>query len=135
MVRSPPCRAKKRILFVDDEPGILLGLERLLWRDRPRWEMVFVLGGQRALDELRGAAFDVVVSDLRMADVDGATLLLRIHSDSPATVRILLTGYADDTDLGRARPALDRLLAKPCSAAVLREAIEGSLAERQGAER
>ena len=61
---------KKRILFVDDEPAILAGLQNLLYKDRKRWDMVFALGGQLALDEIRKAPFDIVVSDMRMPGID-----------------------------------------------------------------
>jgi DNA-binding NtrC family response regulator len=121
---------KKRILFVDDEPAVLASLESVLRRDRSRWEMVFVLGGQRALDELRRHPFDAVVSDMRMPGIDGATLLGMIERESPSTARIMLTGYADHASLARALPALHQLLNKPCGAAALRDAIERQLETR-----
>lgn len=118
---------KKRILFVDDEPAILAGLQNLLYRDRKRWEMVFALGGQLALDELRQKPFDIVVSDMRMPGIDGATLLNIIKDEFPATVRIMLSGHADREAIVRALPALHQLLSKPCDAQTLRGAIERSL--------
>lgn len=116
--------AKKRILFVDDDPQVLAGLEGVLRRDRARWEMVFALGGQRALDELGKERFDVVVTDMRMPDVDGVTVLLTVNEASPETLRILLTGYTDDEALARVRPIVHQLLQKPCTAATLRSALE-----------
>lgn len=118
---------KKRILFVDDEPAILAGLQNLLYKDRKRWEMVFALGGQLALDELRKAPFDIVVSDMRMPGIDGAMLLNVIKDECPATVRIMLSGHADREAIVRALPALHQLLSKPCDANTLRGAIERSL--------
>jgi HD-like signal output (HDOD) protein len=118
---------KQRILFFDDEPAILTCLQHLLHRDRKRWDMVFAPGGQPALDEVRKAPFDVVVSDMRMPDIDGATLLNRIKDECPATVRIMLSGHADREALVRALPAVHQLLSKPCDAATLRGAIERSL--------
>lgn len=123
---------RKRILFVDDDPGILGALERVLRRDRMRWEMVFVVGGRQALDELNRGRFDAVVSDMQMPDVDGVTLLRVIERDSPATGRILLTGHVDELALQRVRPTLHQLLNKPCDATVLRAAIEHQLAVRHG---
>jgi DNA-binding NtrC family response regulator len=64
---------------------------------------------------------------MRMPDVDGATLFDIIVRESPRTVRILLTGYAEEAELAFARPALHELLNKPCGAAVLRGAIERQL--------
>jgi len=118
---------KKRILFVDDEPAILAGLQNLLYKDRKRWDMVFALGGQLALDEIRKESFDIVVSDMRMPGVDGATLLNTVKDECPATVRIMLSGHADREAIVRALPALHQLLSKPCDAATLRGAIERSL--------
>jgi HD-like signal output (HDOD) protein len=119
--------AKKRILFVDDEAAILAGLQNLLYKDRKRWDMVFALGGQLALDEIRKAPFDIVVSDMRMPGVDGAALLNVIKDECPATVRIMLSGHADREAIVRALPALHQLLSKPCDANTLRGAIERSL--------
>lgn len=119
--------AKKRILFVDDEPAILAGLQNLLYKDRRRWEMVFALGGELALAEVRKAPFDIVVSDMRMPGIDGAMLLNVIKDECPATVRIMLSGHADREAIVRALPALHQLLSKPCDANTLRGAIERSL--------
>jgi HD-like signal output (HDOD) protein len=115
---------KPRVLFVDDEPAILASLRTLLHRDRKRWDMVFAPGGDAALAEAAKAPFDVVVSDMRMPGMDGATLLSRIQAEYPATVRIMLTGHADREAIVRALPALHQLLTKPCEGEVLRAAIE-----------
>src|SRR5689334_11486068 len=118
---------KKRILFVDDDPAILTGLQNLLFRDRKRWDMVFALGGEAALDEIRKEPFDIVVSDMRMPGVDGEMLLNAIKEECPSTVRILLSGYADRETIARSLPVLHQLLSKPCDAKTLRGAIERSL--------
>lgn len=124
MMSDDAQEVRKRILFVDDDPAILSGLRNMLRKDRMRWEMIFALGGQQALDELRKERFDVVVSDMRMPVVDGATLLYAVADESPTTARILLTGYTNDVSLARVQPLLHKLLSKPCSAALLRDAIE-----------
>ena len=118
---------KKRILFVDDEPAILAGLQNLLYKDRRRWDMTFAPSGEVGLEKLRGQAFDVVVSDMRMPGMDGATFLNRVRDASPATARIMLSGHAEREAIVRALPALHQLLAKPCDAATLRATIERSL--------
>jgi len=118
---------KRRILFVDDDAGLLLGLELSLRPDRPRWEMVFALGGQRGLDEARKEPFDVVISDMGMPGIDGVALLRAIKNECPATVIMMLSGQAD-ARVRRELPQLRCLLSKPCTAATLRDAIECSLA-------
>jgi CheY-like chemotaxis protein len=73
----------KRILFVDDESRILDGLRRMLHAERKQWDMEFVLGGEAALKACEAASFDVVISDMRMPGMDGATLLF--SPDIPKT--------------------------------------------------
>lgn len=114
----------KRILFVDDEHNILEGLRRMFHSERDRWEMQFALGGEAALRACQEGSFDVVVSDLRMQGMDGATLLGHIRDQFPNTTRIVLSGYSDASLAARAVPVAHRFLPKPCSASELRAAIE-----------
>jgi HD-like signal output (HDOD) protein len=89
--------------------------------------MTFAGSGEAALEKLRAQPFDVVVSDMRMPGMDGATLLNRVKDASPGTARIMLSGHAEREAIVRALPALHQLLAKPCDAATLRATIERSL--------
>jgi len=118
---------KHSVLFVDDEPAILSGLKNLFRRDRDRWDIVVAQSGEQALQELEKRPFTVVVSDMRMPGVDGATLLTAIKERSPSTVRIMLSGQADRDSIVRALPALHQLLSKPCEADVLRGVLERSM--------
>ena len=114
--------ARKRILFVDDDPIILAGLRNLFRKDRVRWDMVFALSGEAALDEAGKQPFDVVVSDQGMPGIDGVTLLSEINAEHPETALVLLSGL-DIEPTASALPTL-RLLSKPCDTATLREEIE-----------
>ena len=71
---------KRRILFVDDEPMVLKGLQRTLRKMRNDWEMAFASSSKEALDILEAEPYDVIVSDLRMPDMDGAQLLAEVKS-------------------------------------------------------
>jgi CheY-like chemotaxis protein len=51
----------KRILFVDDEPNVLSGLQRMLRGMRSKWEMAFVSSGRAALERLGNKRFDIIV--------------------------------------------------------------------------
>jgi HD-like signal output (HDOD) protein len=117
----PASSLKKRIIFVDDEPNILAGIQNLL---RNVWEMVFALGGEAALAEMKKAPFDVVVSDMRMPGMDGAALLERVRNEYPATARIVLSGHAEPEVLMRAVSVAHQFLSKPCDADNLRGVIE-----------
>ncbi len=117
----------RRVLFVDDDPAILDGLKNLLRRERKRWEMVFALGGQMALDEIAASPFDVIVSDMRMPGIDGAALLERVKREHPSTARIVLSGHAEREAVMRAVPVAHQFLSKPCDADLLRTVVDRAM--------
>ena len=114
----------KRILFVDDESRVLDGIRRMLYAERKRWDMQFALGGEAALEACEAGGFDVVVSDMRMPGMDGATLLGHIRDRFPSSARIILSGYSEIALATKAVPVAHRFLAKPCSASELQSTIE-----------
>ncbi|MBL8785928.1 MAG: HDOD domain-containing protein [Deltaproteobacteria bacterium] len=114
----------KRILFVDDEPSILDALQNLLRRERKRWDMVFALGGDKALEAMAVAPFDVVMSDMRMPGMDGAELLTRVRELYPATARFVLSGQSGREAVVRALGVTHQFLSKPCEVEVLRGVVE-----------
>lgn len=113
-----------RVLFVDDETRVLEGLQRMLRSRRHEWEMVFAADGRTALEACEKAPFDVVVSDMRMPGMDGASLLSEVQRRHPDTVRIVLSGHADRAGAARAARVAHQFLAKPTDAAGLTETIE-----------
>lgn len=101
------------LLFVDDEPSILSALRRLF---RPLGYRVLLAESARAgLSVLEGEPVDLVVSDMRMPEMDGAQFLERVRNQWPDVVRILLTGYADinSTIAAINRGEIHRYIAKP----------------------
>lgn len=81
------------ILIVDDEANILASLKRLF---RPLGYNVFTAeSGAQGLEVMERETVDLVVSDMRMPEMNGAQFLERIRERWPDTVRILLTGYAE----------------------------------------
>lgn len=118
------------ILFVDDEPKILDGLKRLLRSMRNEWAMAFASGGQEALRMLEQAAFDVVVSDMRMPGMDGAQLLSEVQRRYPHIVRIILSGHCDRALIYHSINATHQFLAKPCELEQLKATIRRACALR-----
>jgi HD-like signal output (HDOD) protein len=114
----------KRILFVDDEPRLLEGLQRMLRSRRMQWEMAFANSGAEALALIAVRPFDVIVTDMRMPGMDGAELLQRVRDVAPSIIRIILSGYFQKEAAVRAVPVAHQFLAKPCDPEALREAIE-----------
>lgn len=81
------------VLFVDDESNILSSLNRLF---RPKNYKIFIASsGADGLEILQQQEIDVVVSDMRMPEMDGAQFLEQVKNNWPQTERILLTGYSD----------------------------------------
>lgn len=115
---------RKRILFVDDEAAILASLSNLLRKDRHRWDLVFASGGPEAVRLLGQSSFDVIVTDMRMPDLDGAQLLDLVRKQSPRTVRIMLSGHAESEGVMRALPLVHQFISKPCDVKTLRGLIE-----------
>ena len=115
------------ILFVDDELNILQGLRRQLRGLREEWDMFFVDSGNAALELLSTRHFDAIVSDMRMPEMDGAELLTRIKQLYPHMVRIVLSGYSDQSMTLRAAESAHQYLSKPCDADELRQTVIKSL--------
>jgi HD-like signal output (HDOD) protein/CheY-like chemotaxis protein len=126
-------KTKKRILFVDDEPMILQGLQRMLRNMRGEWDMGFAESGDQALDMMAENPYEVIVSDMRMPGMSGAELLNEIMRLYPGTIRLILSGHADKDLLLQCVGSTHQYLSKPCDPESLRAtlqratALEGSL--------
>lgn len=81
------------LLFVDDEPNVLKALKRLF--RTTDYNVHLAEGGQAGLAILQQQPIDLIISDMRMPQMDGAQFLAQAAQRWPETVRILLTGYAD----------------------------------------
>ncbi|MDX9859629.1 MAG: response regulator [Rhodospirillales bacterium] len=119
------------ILFVDDDENVLKGLRRMLHPMRESWNMEFVDGAEKALMAMSERPFDVVVSDLRMPGVDGAELLTIVSKTYPSSVRIILSGYAEEEAILRTAGPAHRYLSKPCDFDCLVEAVSSAVALRR----
>ena len=122
---------RERILLVDDEPHVLSGYKRHL---RKNYNVVLAEGGAEALRLINTEVpFAVVVSDMKMPEVNGITVLTEVARRHPDTVRIMLTGDADQ------RTAIDavnegnifRFLTKPCSPETMARTLEAAVRQYQ----
>src|SRR5581483_3974488 len=116
-----------RVLCVDDESRVVEGLVLHLRRE---YQVVTALSGDEALKTLKqmgGAA--VVISDMRMPGMDGATLLSHVMQLFPDTTRILLTGEPGrDAAVSAVNTAqIFRFLTKPCPPEQLKTAVEAGV--------
>jgi response regulator RpfG family c-di-GMP phosphodiesterase len=120
--------AKPQILCVDDETRIVEGLQALLKDDFDVHVATSAEEALRLMKPLEDLA--VVVCDMRMPKVDGATLLRAMARHRPNATRILLTGQASREDAIRAvnEGQIFKLLTKPCRAEDLKAAINEGVA-------
>jgi HD-like signal output (HDOD) protein/ActR/RegA family two-component response regulator len=118
----------QRVLFVDDEPAILSGLGRMLRPLAAEIQSEFVSSGAEALARLAEAPFDVVVADIRMPAMDGASMLAEVRAAYPDMIRVVLSGHADVCRALCEVPVAHQFIAKPCDAATLRRVIGRSAA-------
>jgi len=123
------------LLFVDDEPGILSSLRRLF---RPHgYRILIAEGGQAGLDILEKEEVDLVISDMRMPEMDGAAFLKAVRGRWPGIIRILLTGYADITSTVSAinEGEIHRYISKPWDdneiVVIVRDALERLQLEKE----
>jgi len=120
----------KTLLFVDDEPRVLLGLQRQLRIMRAEWNMNFVAGGPQALAFMAAQPVDIIVSDMMMPGMDGSQLLTEVVKRHPQTVRIILSGHSAQEAVLRLVGPAHQYLTKPCNPDELRKAITHALALR-----
>ena len=115
MEEQPPTTSshKPKVLLVDDEESILNSLRRLL-RGQP-YDVLLATGGAQALEIMAQQPIDLVMSDARMPNMDGATFLAHVHQLYPHTTRIMLTGYADPEAIIKAinEGQIHRYISKP----------------------
>jgi CheY-like chemotaxis protein len=128
---APAGAAARCVLCVDDEPVMLQALSRQL---SLRYVVKTASSGEAGLKVLSDhPAVAVVVADMRMPGMDGATFLQRVRQAAPETVRILLTGNVDFTAaIATVNDAqIFRFLTKPCSQAALAEAVEAAATQHR----
>jgi len=118
------------ILLIDDDPHVLSALRRQL---SDRFDITTACGGEEGLDAVRSAAspFGAVLCDMRMPGIDGIETLRRIRDLAPDTVRMMLTGNADQQTAIDAinQGNIFRFYTKPCPSEQLIEGLEGALTQ------
>jgi len=125
-----------RILLVDDEENVCKALVRQLRAvDRagePPYRIEWFAEPRAALQRAREAAFDLVVSDYRMPDMDGVAFLTAFRALQPDCARLILSGQTDLLGLVRAinDAGISHFLAKPWGEAELILAVESALRDR-----
>jgi FixJ family two-component response regulator len=121
----------EKILIVDDEDAVLVGYQRMF---RNEFQIETAPGGAAALAALEATGpYAVVVSDMRMPEMDGTQLLRKVKLIAPDAIRIMLTGDADVRSAVSAvnEGSIFRFLTKPCNKDTLGKALTAGLMQHR----
>jgi len=120
---------EEKVLFIDDEPAVLQGYQRLLRND---FQIDTAVGGKGALIALNNnGPYAAVVSDMRMPEMNGVEVLRKVKDLSPDSVRIMLSGHADlNAAIGAVNEgSIFRFLTKPCDKETLGKTLSAALVQ------
>ncbi|CAN7474322.1 response regulator [Pseudoduganella sp. LjRoot289] len=122
---QPPRQAC--ILCVDDDRNVLAALSRLLHRQGYR--VLTAASGAAGLEALNREPVDLVISDMRMPEMDGTRFLILVQQRWPDTMRLLLTGFADYQAIRDAitHGEICRYIAKPWDDGDILQAVQQAI--------
>ena len=118
-----------RILLVDGDGDLLQAWRRGLWKNHRNWEVLLAQSGGEALQMLSRDPVDIVFTDLRLPDMEGAELIHRVREAQPGAVRIGLADAAQAESalaerVEKSEGDLHRLFIKPLDSAFIIDAVE-----------
>jgi len=119
-------KAKRHILFVDDDPMVIRGFKRSADEYSDIWEMYFATSGQDALHILSQFPIDVMITDMRMPVMSGSQLLETVSQRFPGVVRFVLSGNTEAARVLEVTRLAHQFIAKPIEMKLLREIVERS---------
>lgn len=117
----------EKILFVDDEPNVLSALQRQF---RKHYDVSTALGGVRALHLIaHEGPYAVIVSDMQMPEMNGVQFLREARKLSPDSVRLMLTGNADQQTAMDAvnEGSVFTFLTKPCPSEIMVKSMQSAV--------
>jgi CheY-like chemotaxis protein len=118
---------EKKILVVDDEETTRALLERTI--SEFGYSVELACSAEDALEKIKNEEFQLIITDLKMPEVDGAELCRQIRSINLETVIYALSGYLKEFEPEQLRDiGFDGHLCKPVNGTVLKSAIEGAFA-------
>lgn len=129
---------KQHILFVDDDPAVLDGLQRGLRTEEAHWQMDFAESGAEALEMIQDTTYDAIVTDVMMPRMNGLTLLEELRKkEKTKDIPVLILTGGDRGHLGKraAKQGAVAILHKPVTSQNLVAALRRVLAMDPEADR
>ena len=121
---------RPRILVVDDEENVRITTAAIL--EQEGYDVAAASDGREALEMAARAHYDLVLTDLRMDDMDGSTLIHELQQRHPSVVTIVLTGYASiESSIDALRQGVYDYLVKPCMVEDLKRTVRRALEHRE----
>lgn len=127
---EPPTR-RRSVLFVDDELSVVEGLRKALYQYRKQWHVETATRGAEALVKLQATTFDAVVTDARMPEMDGETLLHVVADQHPEVLRVVLSGEVGGSGVARLQRLAHHFIPKPINATDLFARLQEALSARE----
>ncbi len=119
-----------RVLVVDDEESVRITTAAIL--EQEGYEVSTAADGHEALSTAARGHFDLVLTDLRMDDMDGMALLHELQQRHPGVVAVVLTGYASiESSIDALRQGVYDYLVKPCMIEDLKRTVRRALEHRE----
>lgn len=121
---------KKRILFVDDDAEMRSMVSEFLQSER--YIVTLAENGKDALDKIMNFDFDAVVTDLRMKEMDGLSLLHQIHSQNPLLPVILITAFGSiETAVEAIKEGATNFVPKPFKMQTLKAIVDKAVEQKR----
>ena len=121
-----------KILIVDDEQFVIMGLQRAIKVNAPDLDVTFTESAMESLEILSRESFDVVVSDMFMPEMNGMELLTIVKEKYPEIIRIILSGYYENIIEPEKQKIVHQFISKPVSNKDFIEIIRSHIATRAG---
>jgi CheY-like chemotaxis protein len=123
----------KRVLVVDDEDDLTWSISKHLAKDKDKYELICVNSGKKALEVLSQVPVELVISDIRMPEISGLELLIKIRDNYPTTKVIIMTAYGSSEIQEEAnKHGCLKYIEKPFEINELREFILNVITQKKG---
>ncbi len=123
----------KRVLIVDDEETLTWSMAKSLSKDKDKYEVIIANNGKEAINLLKKNKIDLVITDIRMPDINGLDLLVKIRKEYPEIKVIIMTAYgSSDVQKEANRRGSIYYVEKPFEISDIRKIIIDLIGKKKG---